>query len=403
MPNKLFLTLILVLPSFTGIGQSGLFAVTANEAGGTAWNKIRTVGNGQNAVLLDATLPATFLKAKTKQQITPLLNGVGADALPAASGVAALAYDAATNRLYFAPMFRDGGIRYIDLNTGTKQKLVTVMETAYNLVDRAKDGEGKNITRMAIGRGGIGYAISNDGNSFLRFATTSNSSVENLGMLVDAESNGAVSVHQQCTSWGGDIVAAATGDLYLFSMRQQVFKINPETRVATYLGAIKGPDANFSVNGAAVDEKGRVVLCSSIQPGVKWVIEHMHTLEATAENVPNWMNASDLASAYLLFAKNTKTPVAVKEVPNPQALVNIYPNPVASGVLTIACTNMVPGKYQLDLLTASGYSTASKTIQVAAKGQVEKVSTQHLSKGWYVLRISNAAYQETFTEKILIQ
>jgi hypothetical protein len=402
---KKLLPVALTLLSIHSYSQDALYGVTSDQAGTINWTKIRVVerdGKTANSVLLDATKPSYFLNARTQKKVTPLINGIGPDELPAPAGIAALAYDEKNDRLYFAPMFREGGIRYIDLNTGMQQKAVTLFDDAYNLVDRAKDGEGKNITRMTIGLKGYGYAISNDGNSFIRFATGTNPAIENLGTLVDDEANGANTVHSPCTAWGGDMVAAATGDLYLFTMRQQVFKINPDTRVATYVGTIKGPDNAFTVNGAAVTRDGQVVLSSSVKAGSKWVIEDMNTLEAKEVSDPNWLNASDLASPYLLFAKTAaKTSVAPKSVSTGK--VGMYPNPVTQGVLTIVFNDLPAGKYYIDMLNAAGVDMQSKAVNVQQKGQTETFNTNRLAKGLYVVRITNASRQEAFVEKVMIQ
>ncbi|MCU0395210.1 MAG: T9SS type A sorting domain-containing protein [Chitinophagaceae bacterium] len=396
-----FSTLLLSLSAF---GQEALYGVTGDQAGLINWTKIRTMGQDGQAsgnILLDGAKPAFYFDAQSRRKVTPQLNGVGPDALPGATGIAALAYDKANNRLYFSPLFRDGGIRYIDLASGTQQKVVNVFDDRYNLVDRARDGEGKNITRMVIGRQGIGYAISNDGNSFIRFSTGSDARMENLGTLVDAESNGANSVHNPCTAWGGDLVAAANGDLYLFTMRQMVFRIQPDSRVATYLGNLKGPNDQFTVNGAAVDASGKVILSSSIAAGIKWVIDDMNTLQAREEKDPQWLNASDLASAHLLFAK-----AASKEVVQPAAItgrVGLYPNPVTQGILTVVFNDMPPGKYDITIMNAAGTSMMGKTVMVQQKGQTETMNTGRLAKGLYVLRITNGGRQEAFAEKVLVQ
>lgn len=402
---KRLLPVALTLLSIHSFSQDVLYGVTSDQAGTINWTKIRMVerdGKSANSVLLDATKPSYYLNARTQKKVTPLINGIGPDELPAPAGIAALAYDEKNGRLYFAPMFREGGIRFIDLNTGTQQKAVTIFDDAYNLVDRAKDGEGKNITRMAIGLKGYGYAISNDGNSFLRFSTAGTPGIENLGTLVDDEANGANTVHSPCTAWGGDMVAAATGDLYLFTMRQQVFKINPDTRVATYVGTIKGPDNAFTVNGAAVTRDGQVVLSSSVKAGSKWVIEDMNTLEAKEVNDPNWLNASDLASPYLLFAKSAaKTTVAPKSIATGK--VGMYPNPVTHGVLTVVFNDLPAGKYYIDMLNAAGVGMQSKAVNVQQKGQTETINTNRLAKGLYVVRITNASRQEAFVEKVMVQ
>ena len=54
------------------------------------------------------------------------------------------------------------------------------------------------------------------------------------------------SVRTQFKSWGGDMVADANGNLYLFTMQREVFKINPNTRLATYLGEIKNIPEDYT-------------------------------------------------------------------------------------------------------------------------------------------------------------
>ena len=125
-------------------------------------------------------------------------------------------------------------------------------------------GEADNITRMTFGSDGYGYALTNNGNHLIRFSTGKNISITDLGSLTDGKSNGDISVHTQAASWGGDMVADDGGNLYLFTTGAHVFKINPANRVADYLGAIKNLPAPYSVNAAAVDKDGQIVVSSSL-------------------------------------------------------------------------------------------------------------------------------------------
>jgi hypothetical protein len=399
----------ILLMSFLMVGaafaqaQTGIFSITADKPGAIDWNKVRNADAQQGQWLFDAAAPTYFIDGLTRRKTTPQINGMGPDDSNPSVGLAALGYDPENNRLYFAPLFRDGGIRYIDLNKAGAQKPIVLLQESYALLERSKDGEGKNITRMAIAGNGKGYAISNDGNNFYRFSTKNNNPVENLGPLVDDEKNGTVSVHNSCSGWGGDIVAAANGDLYLFTMRHQVFKINPANRVASFLGTIQGLDASFLVNGAAVNEKGEVVLASSIEAGKKWVIHDMQSLEAKLIEDPHWLNASDLASGHLLFAKAAAPAPAANRAVAPVSDVSVFPNPVSNQSLTVVFSGQHPGRYQIDLLNAAGVGASSKTVQVQQRGHTEKMSIRNLSKGWYVLRVTNASMRVTHSEKVLIQ
>ncbi|MEI9956835.1 MAG: hypothetical protein WDM90_11150 [Ferruginibacter sp.] len=63
--------------------------------------------------------------------------------------------------------------------------------------------------------------------------------VTDLGNLVDAEDNkSGISIHNKCTSWGGDMIADAYGKLYVISAARQVFKVDIDTRIASYIGFI---------------------------------------------------------------------------------------------------------------------------------------------------------------------
>jgi hypothetical protein len=101
---------------------------------------------------------------------------------------------------------------------------------------------------MVIGYDGNGYALSNDANHLLRFSTGKKPVLSDMGNLVDGEKNGAVSVHNKCSSWGGDLIADAFGNLYLISARQAVFAIDLSKRTADFKGFINGLPANYSTN-----------------------------------------------------------------------------------------------------------------------------------------------------------
>ena len=123
---------------------------------------------------------------------------------PTYTSVAAAAYDGKTQRMFFIPM-RIAELRWADVRTPSEAKYYTTSSPQLhelNLNDPAN-----HITRMVIAADGYGYAITNDGNHFYRFTTGKKPQLTDLGNLVDAADNGAMSVHSQCNSWGGDVVA----------------------------------------------------------------------------------------------------------------------------------------------------------------------------------------------------
>ena len=113
---------------------------------------------------------------------------------------------------------------------------------------------------MTVAADGNGYALTNDGNHLIKFTTGKKIVITDLGGLLDASSNKAISVHNKCSSWGGDIVADAFGKLYLFTASKNIFKIDITERTATHLGTITGLSGAYTLNGAAVDDDDNVII-----------------------------------------------------------------------------------------------------------------------------------------------
>lgn len=84
-----------------------------------------------------------------------------------------------------------------------------------------------------------------------------------MGSVIDDEANKTVSIKNKCTSWGGDMIADAYNKLYIISANHYVFTLDVETRVAKQIGYITGLPANYSTNGAAVDNDGNIVVASA--------------------------------------------------------------------------------------------------------------------------------------------
>src|SRR5690606_40297062 len=139
-------------------------------------------------------------------------------------------------------------LRYIDLRT---MNVYYVTASDFTGMTVKSADQSNIITRMTIGDDGYGYALTNDGTNLIRFSTGKDFTVTNLGRLLDAPENNAVSVHNSCTSYGGDMIADNDGNLYILSARNHVFKVDIETRVATHLGSVK----NLEIGRASCRER----------------------------------------------------------------------------------------------------------------------------------------------------
>ena len=266
--------------------------------------------------------------------------------------------------------------------------------------------EAFNITRMTIGANGNGYALTNDANHLLTFTTGGKTVITDLGNVVDAESNNSISIHNRCSSWGGDIVGDAHGELFLFTAAHQVFEIDVNTRIATFKGSVLNLPATFSLNGAAVNSNGEVIVSSANPFGGFYKI-NMTNLSASKLNTTGQIfNASDLASSYLLNEKVTLMGAAT--LPQIDAIGNrfitIYPNPLSDGEIKISFDNNPPGEYKIQLSDLQGRIIDYKKVYIKSAGQLEKfkLATKPVN-GLYLIDVTDAARKKIFSDKLLIE
>lgn len=379
------------------------FAITGKGAGDFQWVNIRQVnvktGTVEKTIYDNASNATTtaFSQGNNKVVQAPVMG----------YGVAAAAYDKMHNRLYFTQMHY-GVLSYVDLN-----KKEPVFNFAGALIQR-NDGtflqEESHITRMVIGADGNGYGITNDGNHLIRFTTGKKAVITDLGNLVDAESNKGISVHNRCSSWGGDMIADAYNKLYIISANHNIFTIDVDTRVASHIGTITGLPANYTTNGAAVDADGAIVVSSAntFEGYYKFKINDFAAVKI--EGSDKTYNASDLANGNLLLqkeadaAKNFGAAEFRPVTPVINADAHIYPNPVTSNEFKVSFEGQQTGKYNVTVTDLSGKPVMTRVVYVTAKTQVETVPlNRSFAKGMYMVKVTDANNKFIFTERIVIQ
>jgi hypothetical protein len=394
-----------------------LYAITDLEAGKAGWNTLRMVSLNnsglQNRVMLqNSTFAGNRVEVKNKQLQTRTVQPGNAAEQAMYSGVAAMAYDVANDRLYYSTMF-GGELRYVQARNGQQAKTYFVAGNIYNQLGASaasvrisSQHQGPVITRMTQGNDGLIYGLSNDGEYFFRLNTANKDAVvENLGRLYDAEENtrAGISVHASCTSWGGDMVAGADGQLYLYTMYQHAFKIDPATRKAVYLGKIEGLPGDFTLNGAAVLDDGSLLLSSAAVAGKYALINQPATLKAEVKEQPGWLNASDLAGSNLLFAQKGKPVATPAPVTKGKAIAVVYPNPVVTGNILIYFKEGQTGRYNLTLLDNAGGKQKSAMVDLNGQPQQVTMAAGGVAKGLYLLRITGEKHKDVQTIKVMIQ
>ncbi|MBV9960802.1 MAG: T9SS type A sorting domain-containing protein [Parafilimonas sp.] len=405
-----FLPLFILLSAFakqTTFSQNvKVFAVTGDQFGSVNWIAFRQIDlNGKNPVRT-LYVPAesnNVYDAVTGKQIsnTGAANLASPAATPQTCGclnnnmVAAIAYDAKNNRLYYTPMLSNQ-LRYLDLNSTQPKSYAVTSQLLKNFSNLP--GEASIITRMVIASDGYGYALTNDNEHLIRFSTGKQVSITDLGNLIDAQSNGENSVKTQFKSWGGDMIADASGNLYLFTMQREIFKINPNTRLATFVGEIKNMPEDYTVNAAMVENSENIIVGSSTKTTSYYRV-NLNTLEATELNkqTAQVYNVSDFANANLAFSANTSNAVAKSN----NKSVSIYPNPVNDKKITVQFTNIAKGKYAIQLGELEGKTLLQKDVNIAGS-QAENLYVSSISAGTYMLRVLNERGESIYTDKVII-
>ena len=408
MNLKLLLSTSFIAASLVSAAQDAnrTFAITGDGNGDFMWMNIRQVDISTGKIVQDIyqrnKTAYTLADADTKRPVDNM-------ARPTETMVAAAAYDKNQNKLFFTPM-RVGELRWLDLGAqGDARKFYTVKSVLLNSSESIRD-EAKNFTRMVIAADGNGYALTNDGNRLIRFTTGKKVTITDLGNLVDDESNKTISIHNQCSSWGGDMIADAYNKLYVISANHYVFSVNVETRVAKYMGYINGLPANYSTNGAAVDKEGAIVVSSAntFAGYYKFTLTDLNARKIEGSDMV--YNASDLANGNLLYqkeadaAKNYGTADFKAIVPVITNEAHIFPHPVTANEFRISFEGLAAGRYHVTVTDLSGKPVMNRVVTVNGKTQVETVPlNRSFAKGMYMVKVTDANNKFIFTERIVVQ
>jgi hypothetical protein len=387
------------------------YAITDLSKDGAGWNALRKIdlqtGQYSDILLNGANDKTVVFDAASKKQLSlkpDAKYGVMLQS-PFATGVAAAAYDRKHNRLYFTPMFVDQ-LRFIDLRT---MKVYYVGEPFTKLGSMHND-EGKIITRMVIAPDGYGYAISNDGNAFIRFSTgKKTTTIEHLGTLVDDATNNGISIHNRCSSFGGDMISDDKGNLFILTARNNVFMVNTESKVAKYVGNITGLEQNFTVNGAVVDGDGNLLVSSAVDGNTYYVVSPAGWKATPYKAANGIFRSSDLANSNFLSANRTMKPNGdIQRLIRPEEKyakeISVYPNPVTASVIKLQFNKVPAGNYTVELRDVLGRTVMQKKISIEAENQIQELKlNRRNANGVYMVKLFDGLNQSVFTQKLVVQ
>ena len=389
------------------------YAVTDVPEQNANWNFLRKLnlqtGEYSSILLSGNDVSLLAYDASTKKQFTAPLNDARYGNMvnaAFATGVAAVAFDKKNNRLYYTPMFIDQ-LRYIDLKS---MKVFYVTDQAFTGKPQKSSDQGNIVTRMVIASDGNGYAMTNDGMQLIQFSTGKKLQIADMGSIVDDPANKGVSIHNSCSSFGGDMVADDNGNLYVFSARNHVFKVNIESKVATHLGVISGLPNNFTVNGAAVNENNQVIVASAMEAGSYFMVDAKSWVATPLKIAGTVLHSSDLANSNLLASGNkpkaTNIDLISKNIPanTGDNKINIYPNPVTNNQFTIQFNDLAAGSYTIRITDVTGRQVKQQVVYIAGDNQTQLIKlASSNAKGVYLVKVSDPNSQSVFSTKIVVQ
>lgn len=405
MKLKFLLATGLLASAFTVVAQNANkgFAITGDGNKDYMWMNIRQVDLGTGQIT-----NTVFDRNATTYDITRLNdNATGTtNWFPTESFVAAAAYDKRNEKLFFVPM-RVGELRWMDVNVKNNKPSFTSISIP-NYVPSPYGEEANNITRMVIAADNNGYAITNDGNHLYKFTTGKKPVIVDMGALIDADENKGLSVHNKCSSWGGDMIADAFGKLYIIAATKSVFVVDVNTRVATYKGTITGLPANYTTNGAAVNANGDVVLCSATAFDGYYKMNMANLVATKIEGSDVKYNAADLASSNLLLQKEadqarSKNIVALIPANTVVSENAIFPNPVTGTTFSILFAGKYDGMHTVIITDLAGRNIQTVRTAVVKGQQVQQVNLRSRpTQGTYLVRVLNEKGVEILSDKMVI-
>ncbi|WP_347216125.1 T9SS type A sorting domain-containing protein [Chryseobacterium sp.] len=387
MKKHLF-PLLLLLVGVSAHAQQDFFAIAGKDTQSINFSDFRAmdVMNGTSGEKVFTAESSSKVISQTRRgMITEDKNSFNNSQ---AVTMAALAYDSSNNNLVYMPMFSSN--IYV-LNPQTKE--ITLVEN--NVVRVTSCDINSHITRMATGYDGNIYAVNNSGTQLLQISKKGGQyTVNDLGIIKDDASNGKNSFTAMETGFGGDMVADADNNFYIFAASGNVFKVSAKELKAKFVGKIAGIPDNYSVNGSAVNAEGKIVIASA--KGAPLYEVDLATLEAKKLPGEQNLHIYDLASKYFVNDRVSS---------NNKALTNldIYPTRVDENFVNVHVNNKnVKGNIKLNVFDMSGKNVMNQSLSVKDGSLDQKVYFRGLINGAYIVSIADESGKVILNKKILI-
>ncbi len=384
--------LLPVLFAFTAIQTNAqeIFAITGKQVPQIVFNDLRALDldKGTSGEIFFTAESSSKIFSQTLQaNFEEIKNSASNAHTPS---MASLAFDKTNNSLVFVPMFSSNV--YV-MNMRTKQ--ITLVEN--NAVKSVQCNVDSHITRMAATKDGSIYAMSNSGSQLIKISSDNGRySVQDLGAIKDISANTEMSLSKMVTGYGGDMIADADGNLYVFSAFNNVFKIDVRNLTSEFMGTISGLPEKYTVNGAAVNLDGNVIVGNARGEGLYEI--NFKTLEAKVIAGDFKMPVYDLASPYFLNDNTASTTT------NVYTGIEIYPTKVNQQFFNIKINNeKVKGNLKVELADYMGNRLMKQNINVVRNNSEFKIDLNKYNAGIYIVNLSDSNGNTIYSTKIVIE
>ncbi|AZA87026.1 T9SS C-terminal target domain-containing protein [Chryseobacterium shandongense] len=386
MKKHLF-PLFLLFIGINASAQQDFFALVGKDSPNIIFNDFRAID--ANNVISGETI---FTETSSAKVFSQTRNGAVTEDKNTynnaqAVNMATLAYDTSNNNLVYMPMFSSN--IYV-LNA--KSREITLVEN--NVARVTACDINSHFTRMTTGYDGSIYALNNVGTQFIKISKTGNQySVVDLGTITDDTANAKNSFTTMETGFGGDMIADAEGNFYVFSASGNVFKVVTKDLKARFIGKISGIPDSYSVNGSAVNAKGNVVIASA-KGGSLYEVD-LNTLQAKQLPGEQNLHIYDLASKYFANDKAVSG--------NVFANIDIYPTRVDEKLININVNDKaVKGNIRLNVFDLSGKNVMKHSLSVKEGSLNQQVYLRNLVSGAYLVNITDESGKVLLNKKIVV-
>jgi hypothetical protein len=175
------------------------------------------------------------------------------------------------------------------------------------------------------------------------------------------------------------------------------------------LGTISGLPNNFTINGAAVNEKNQVLVSSAMESNSYFVVDPKTWAASEFKVIGKVWHSSDLANSNILVSGNKPSGTAPDMLSKTiigtgSSAIQIYPNPVTNNRFVIQFNQLEKGNYTIQVTDATGRQLVQQEVNVTGENQSQAINLNRTTtKGIYMVKVLDVNSKIVSTSKLVVQ